>query len=169
MTDENQKQDTQNVQINENEEGCCKREEIEALKEEIKDYEGRWKRALADYQNLERRVGQEKEAIVQFANKILIQKFLGVFDHLEKAQEHLNDKGLVLVIKQFSDLFKEFGVKEIEVLNKEFDPNVAECVDIIEGDEGKVLSVYQKGYLLHDKVLRPAKVTVGKKKEDKEK
>lgn len=140
-----------------------KEEEVKVLEEKITDLENKWKRALADYANLERRVGVEREELIKFANAELLRKILNIFDHLEKAEEHLKDEGLKIVVRQFRDLFNESGVTEIEVLGKLFDPNVAECVEVIPGEDNKVLEVLQKGYKLNDTVLRPAKVKVGKK------
>jgi len=138
-------------------------EEVD-LKKQIEDLTGRWKRALADYQNLEKRQLREKEEFVQYAAGSLTKKFLSVLDHLEKAQEHLKDAGLDLAVKEFKRVLEEEGIAEIEVLGKEFDPMEMEAVEMIEGEEdNKVAAVITKGYRLKNKVIRPAKDKVSKK------
>lgn len=140
---------------------------IKELEDKVKDFENHWKRALADYQNLEKRVRAEKEEWNKFASIKIIEKLLPLLDTLEKAVEHLKDNGLELLEKQFRDLLKEEGVLEIEALGKTFDPNVHECVDTEEGEEeNKIVKVYTKGYKIGDKIIRPAKVKVSKKEKE---
>ena len=130
-------------------------------KEEL---ENQLKRALADYQNLERRVQQERQLLSQLTSAIVIEKFLPVLDNLESAQNHLNDEGLAMVLKQFQDILASEGVVQIESEGQEFDPNLHEASEVTEGeDDGKIVRVLAKGYMLADKVLRPAKVIVTKK------
>lgn len=119
-------------------------------------------RALADYQNLAKRVEREKELFVKFANSILILRMLPVLDNLERAQEHLKDEGVDLVIKQFKEALSSEGVNEVEGVGAEFNPEIHEAIAHGEGDEGKVIEVFEKGYKLGDKIIRPAKVRVGK-------
>lgn len=128
-----------------------------------KKYEDLYKRALADYQNLERRTGEEKKDFAQYANSTLILKILPSLDSLEKAQEHLKDEGLDLAIKQLKDGLREAGVAEMETLGVEFNPESMECLELTEGDEGIVLEEVRKGYKLGDKVIRTAMVRVGTK------
>ncbi len=135
-----------------------------------KEHEERLKRALADYQNLEKRVGQERLAWIKTANKELILRILPILDTLVLAGKHLQDGGLTASIKQFEDVLKSEGVEKIETMGQEFNPQIMECVVTEQVDpsaasgqgEGKVLDELQAGYMLYDKVLRPAKVKVGK-------
>jgi len=121
-------------------------------------------RALADYQNLEKRVREEQNQVRMFAGLVVIEKLLPVVDLLEKAQEHLKDQGLELALKELYLFFKAIGVAKIDVLGKLFDPYTMDCVEIVEdGEENKVVSVITPGYRMHEKLIRPAKVTVGKK------
>lgn len=139
-------------------------EEELSLKKQIEDLTGHWKRALADYQNLEKRQAREKEEFVQYAAGSLALRFLSVLDNLEKAQEHLKDAGLELAIKEFKRVLSEEGILEIEVLGHEFNPEEMEAVEMVEGEEdNKVAAVITKGYRLKNKVIRPAKVKVSKK------
>ena len=119
-------------------------------------------RALADYQNLAKRVEREKELFVKFANSVLILRMLPVLDNLERAQEHLKDEGIDLVIKQFKEALSSEGVNEVEGIGSEFNPEIHEAIAHGEGEEGKVIEVFEKGYKLGDKIIRPAKVRVGK-------
>jgi len=124
--------------------------------------ENQLKRALADYQNLKKRFEKEKSDFAQFANAALLDKFLAVLDDLERAQKHLKNDGLSLAIEQFKSVLKTEGVAELDLLNKLFDPQSADCVEITSGPQNHIVGIIQKGYSLHGQVLRPAKVKVGK-------
>lgn len=122
-----------------------------------------FKRARADYLNLEKRVASEKEVIVSFANEVLIARLLPVLDGLEKACGDVKSEGLNLVLNEFKKVLIEAGVSEIEAKDKVFDPNFHEAVEVVEGEEGKVVDVVRKGYVLRGKVVRVVRVRVGKK------
>ena len=125
------------------------------------DLECKLKRALADYDNLEKRIIAQKQSLVGEARMEILDKFTAVLDDLERAEEHLNNQGLTLAVSQFRQVLISEGVKEIEAKDKEFDPNLMDCVSMVKGSKNKVIKVAQKGYLLNDKVIRPAKVEVG--------
>ncbi len=133
------------------------------LHQQVTDLEAKWKRAVADYRNLERRVNDQQQAVVKFANAMLIEKLLAIMDDLERANEQLKDKGLGLVIERFKDVLKSEGVEPVETLEREFDPQLMECVEMVEGAKNRVVKVVLVGYTLNGKVLRPAKVVVGGK------
>ena len=120
------------------------------------------KRALADYQNLKKRVEGERLEFVKYVLEQFLVKLLPVVDALEAAGYHLKDQGLDLAINQLKTILTDEGVKEMNVLNQPFDPKLAECLEIVAGKKDQVVSVTQKGYLLNDKGLRPARVKVGK-------
>jgi len=132
-----------------------------ALQQKINDLENKWKRALADYANLEKRIEREKESFVKFSNQGLINDLIMILDDLQRCQSHLKDQGLDLTINRFEELLKNEGVEEIVALNHNFDPLLMEATELIKGDKGKVLAVDLKGYLLNGKVLRATKVKVG--------
>lgn len=136
------------------------------IQTELEDLTKRWKRALADYQNLEKRVETGQQEFVRFANAGLVLKILPALDTLKKAEKHLQDEGLRLAIKQLRDGLEEEGLKRIEVLGRDFDPNLMECVGVEEGEENKVLEETRTGYWLNEKLLRPAQVKVGKQQKD---
>ena len=127
---------------------------IAELKKQVEELTNKWKRALADYQNLEKRLASEKDEFVRFSNAALIVDLLTVLDYLEQASLHLKDEGLALAVKQFKAVLQNAGVEEISVHEKKFDPKFMECVETVSGLENYVVEVMQKGYLLHKKVLR---------------
>lgn len=129
-----------------------------------RDLEAKYLRAMADYQNLEKRVEREKDNFIKFANALIILKFLPVLDNLERAGAHLKDQGIDLVIKQFKEALSSEGVTEINSAGTSFDPELHEAIEKVDGEEDKVISIVQSGYKMGDKVIRPAKVTVGGKK-----
>jgi molecular chaperone GrpE len=134
--------------------------EIEEVNE-LENLENQLKRALADYQNLEKRIQSEKMDWIKLSNKDLLLKLLPGLDNLSLAEKHTQDEGVKITIKHFLDIFDEIGVKKIETIGKDFDPNTMEAVATTEGDEGKVLEEVRAGFTLYDTVLRVAQVVVG--------
>jgi molecular chaperone GrpE len=153
--------DVKNLDVEEEviEEGVLDGEE-----EKVSEWEHKYKRALADYQNLEKRVRDDRRNIIVSANRDLLLRFLPVLDTLELANQHEANQGLVLGINQCKDILKSEGVLGLETVGEEFDPNQMEVVSTTEGKEGIVIQEVRKGYLLHDILLRPAQVIVGKGK-----
>lgn len=137
---------------------------VEDLQQKLEDIENKYKRVLADYQNLEKRSREERLEWIKSTNKDLLLRLLPVLDTLILASQHVQDKGLQVSIQQFVDTFKGEGVIKIETVGKQFDPLLMECVQTVEGQEGKVIKEVRPGYMLHDKVLRPGLVEVGKGK-----
>lgn len=150
-----------------------KDEEIKKLKRQVEELTNNWKRALADYQNLEKRVKSEKEEFIKFANSALILKLLNILDFLEKVRLHIKDLGLEMAITEFKKVLKEEGVEEIEIKNGIFDPSLMECIDTVKIEEkkgtswdekeGRVAEIINKGYKLNGRLLRPVRVKVYKK------
>jgi molecular chaperone GrpE len=137
------------------------------LEEKIAELENSWKRALADYQNLEKRVIEERKEYIGFANRILISKLINVLDSLEILNKHTDDEGIKLIVKEFKQILSDEGLEEIKTEGEDFNMLVMEAAEMVEGESGKVIEVISKGYKLKDKVIRPAKVKVGLgKKED---
>jgi molecular chaperone GrpE len=140
------------------------KEENEDLKKQVEEYRNKYLRALADYQNLEKRVVEEKELIIKSANRNLILKLLPFLDALDKAEVFIKDQGLKIVKENLIKVLKEIGVEEINVLNKPFDPITSEAIDIVASDKDNiVVEVLRKGYRFQDKILRVAQVKVSKK------
>jgi len=137
--------------------------EILELQEKVLEMEGKWKRALADYQNLERRTHEQRAELVNFANYKMALDLLGVLDCLEDAAKHIKDEGLDLSFKKFKETLSKNGVAEIDAEGNQFNPETMEAVDVQKGVENKVIKVNKKGYILNNRILRPAQVTVGRK------
>jgi molecular chaperone GrpE len=139
--------------------------EVEALKKEINSWENKYLRALADYQNLEKRVAEQLLNRERKANTNFVIKFLEVLDDIEKGEFFVKDPGLKLIKDKYIKILEGEGVVEINVLGKPFDPHIAECVTIVPGKKDNiVVEVIRKGYQLNGKVLRVARVKVEKKK-----
>ena len=139
--------------------------EVEQAKKEISEYKTKYLRALADYQNLEKRINQDKRNLYLFAVQEIVTKFLSVLDILDKAEKHIKDQGLTLAVNSFRDVLRQEGIEKIEVQNKSFNPIEMECVEVVESDkDGQVVEEVRPGYKMGDKILRVAQVKVGKRK-----
>jgi len=138
--------------------------EIVTLKGQVEEFKNKYLRAIADYQNLEKRVGEERFESMKMANKNLLIKILPFLDNLEKAEVFVKDEGLKISKDHFVQILKEAGLEEIEMLGKDFDPISAEAVELVPGNaEGKIVEVLRKGYKFADKIIRVAQVKVSKK------
>ncbi len=137
----------------------------------------RYMRLMAEFQNFKRRAAKEKTDIHAFANERIVNDLLPVLDNFERAlgqeaeaseNEELKNyaKGMELIFEQLKGALEKAGVKEIEALGEDFDPNVHNAVMTEQTDEyedGKISKVMQKGYKLNDRVVRPSMVAVNKK------
>ncbi len=145
---------------------------LEAKEEEAKETYDRLLRVSADYENYKKRSAREMEEFRKYANQSLLKEMLSVVDNLELAINSSNDKkkadknlleGLNLTLNEILRVFEKFNVKPIEAQGKAFDPAFHEAVMREETDdfpENTVASEFQKGYLIHDRLLRPAMVVV---------
>jgi molecular chaperone GrpE len=131
---------------------------------QVDDWKSKYLRALADYQNLERRSQEDKERVRTFAAETILTRLLPVIDTLGKAQDHLKDAGLDIALRELWAVVEEQGVTKIEAMGKPFDPHEMECIEVVEGPENEVVEESLPGYLFRGKVLRVAQVKVGKKK-----
>jgi molecular chaperone GrpE len=152
-----------NVAIDDEDELEEEPEEIRELERRCEEAEDKYRRALADYHNLQKRVSEERQDWIRSSNKELLLRLLPVLDTLELANKHINDQGLKVSINQFLDTLKAEGVTKIKTVGEEFDPHLMDCVTTEEGEENKVLEELRAGFVLNDKILRPAQVKVGKK------
>jgi molecular chaperone GrpE len=134
---------------------------VAELKKQIEELKNKHARAVADYHNLERRTQIEKQDWIKFGNASLIERILEVADNLNRAAEYIKDPGLNMVRNNLAQVLKDFQVSEIEAEGQIYNHETMECVAKESGAENIVIKVQQKGYKLHDKVLRPAKVVVG--------
>jgi molecular chaperone GrpE len=129
------------------------------------DYKERYLRALADYKNLQRKIEEERKLIFTLATASVLEQIIPTVDLLYKAEVFIKDPGMQMVKDQLVHVLEEFGLKEIELLGKEYDPHTAEVVGNVEGEEeNKVVEVVRRGYMLGDKVIRVGQVKVSKSK-----
>jgi len=142
---------------------------ISQLEEKIADLENKWKRALADYDNLQKRVEKEKSEFIKYAGARILGRFLEIYDDLRVCESHLKDKGLSLICARFEEVLRSEGLRRISALRETFDPQKMEAIEVIEGPENKVMEVVRDGWEMEGKVIRPAKVKVGGGKRTKEK
>ena len=145
----------------------------ELLSNRIKELEDALLRSQAELLNYRKRKDEETSRILKYAEEDVLKGFLPILDNFERAIEMDNNnfgdeaskflEGFRIVYSQTKKLLEKFEVKEIDCLNKEFDPNTSQAIST-EKDESKpsgtVLKVYQKGYMYKDKVLRLAMVIV---------
>lgn len=142
-----------------------KDEFVPELQKQVEEWKGKYLRALADYHNLEKRSKEEKSGIYAFAAEMVLVKLLPIVDTLERAQAHLKDEGLGLAIKELEVFLADVGVKKMDVVGKSFNPHEMECIEVVDGEDNKVIAQLRSGYSLHEKVIRVAQVKVGKKTE----
>jgi molecular chaperone GrpE len=139
-----------------------------ALVKENRDLKDRVLRTLADYENYRKRADREKQDYFKYALADSIRDLLPVLDNFDRALDHAEQgddfhKGVLLIYKQLFDVLKRHGVKPIDESGVHFDPNIHEAVVREENPEvpsHTVVAVLQKGYFLHDRLLRPAMVKV---------
>jgi len=154
---------------------------LEVKEQEAKENYDRLLRVSAEFENYKKRTSRELEEFRKFANQSLIKEMLSVVDNLELAMNSTNghkaiDQGLLqgldMTHKEILKVFEKFDVKPIEAKGQVFDPTFHEAVmqeETDNFDENTVINELQKGYLIHDRLLRPAMVVVARSKESKDK
>ncbi|MFC4766341.1 nucleotide exchange factor GrpE [Effusibacillus consociatus] len=145
--------------------------EVTRLTAEMQELQNRLLRSTADFDNFRKRARQEKEDLSNYATLRLVQEILPVVDNFQLAlaaetsdAESLK-KGVEMVFRQFESTLEREGVVAMNAVGQPFDPNFHEAVMQVESDEyapGTVVEELRKGYLLHDKVVRPAMVKVSR-------
>jgi molecular chaperone GrpE len=144
--------------------------QLEKARAEAQRYLANWQRAEADFSNYKRRMEQERDEARRMANAALIINILPVLDDIERALASLDIRlvgltwfdGVRLIYRKLLLVLENAGVSQIEAEGQPFDPRFHEAVMHGEGPEGKVVAEVQRGYKLHDRVLRPAMVVVGR-------
>lgn len=125
-------------------------------------------RALADYDNLSKRVNRERDEMQNNAALRLVLRLLPILDMLEAAQKHLADPGLAITVKEFSDLLNQEGFEEIKTkVGESFDENLHEAIEVLEtkaqNEDNTIAEVLQTGWKVREgQVVRPVKVKVAK-------
>lgn len=146
-------------------------QEIEQLKKQLEEQQGRVLRAQADFDNFRRRTLKEKEDFAKYASLKLIEQLLPVVDNFERAMAASRDnkdydaliKGVDMIFRQLDGVLANEGLKPMEAVGTPFNPEFHQAIMQVESEEyeeGIVVEEVQKGYLLKDKVLRPAMVKV---------
>lgn len=127
--------------------------------DEVLVWKEKYLRALADYQNLLRRIQLEREENERYAAVKTLSQLIGVFDVFEKAQKHIADPGLGLALTQLTTALTALGVMRIDPVGQPFDPETMECVEAEHGAQ-TVSDTVIPGYMIHGRLIRPAKVRV---------
>lgn len=152
-------------------------ERIEQLERELTEtqrsdaeHRDKWHRSAADFANYKRRTDEERATLAQFSNALLIGKVLGVLDDFDRALENVpadvNDpwvEGVRLTERKLRNVLESEGVTPIEAVGQPFDPNLHEAVvheETADHPDNQVIGELQRGYRLHDRVIRPSLVRV---------
>jgi molecular chaperone GrpE len=155
------------------------REKLDAKEKEVKEHYERYLRQVAELDNFKKRINREKEDAIRYANENLIKDILPVIDNLERAIAHAqgggNGKPLVegveMVLRGLLDVFGKHGVVQVPAVGEVFDPGKHEAMAQVESSQyepNTVVDEHHRGYLLRDRLLRPALVTVAKAPQVKE-
>ncbi|HBA60067.1 MAG TPA: nucleotide exchange factor GrpE [Elusimicrobia bacterium] len=142
------------------------------------DYYDQLLRLQADFENYRKRVEKEKPELIKWGKAEMLLKLLPLYDLLLAAHLHLNAaaddgangdvlKGLEMIFKEFTKLFEAEGIRPMETTGKPYDPMACDILGVVEGtdeNDGLVVEELQKGFYLGDKILRPARVKIAKKK-----
>lgn len=176
-TSEEQEQEEQKISnketIEEPNEDTADENQLSATEEELLSLKDKHMRLQAEFDNYRRRTIKEKAELIKSGGEQVLKNIIPVIDDLDRATsafENVDEdnplkQGISLIHGKFQDFLKQNGLNEIEALGKEFDTDLHEALTKIpapaEELKGKVVDVITKGYLLHDKVVRFAKVVVG--------
>ncbi|UJL44887.1 nucleotide exchange factor GrpE [Virgibacillus sp. NKC19-16] len=179
--DVNQKDESEQIEVIDSEEteagtseetSDSEQKEMEALKQEKEELQDRLLRLQAEFDNFKKRSQKEKEVDRKYKAQDLVNELLPAIDNFERAlQVEVTDAtsslidGITMVYQQLKDALKSQGVEEIEAEGNVFDPNLHHAVMQVEEEEvesNTVVEELQKGYILNDRVIRPAMVKVNK-------
>lgn len=147
--------------------------QLAEAREEARQNHERWLRERADLENLKKRAARERAETIRFANEQVLKDMLPIVDNLERAVEHARSggdgqplvEGVALILKSLLDVLERHGVTRVEAKGVPFDPTHHEAMAHVESDEHEpnvVVEEHQPGYLLNDRLLRPALVSVAK-------
>ena len=152
--------------------------QLRAAEEEAKVHYEKLLRVMAEFENFKKRMAKEMEERLAFANERLLESLLPTLDNLDRVLDHLPSNpsgdvkaitdGVELVRKGLRSTLEKFGVSEIEVLGKPFNPAEHEALAMVESPQhspGMVVELHRRGFRLGDRLLRPALVTVARPKE----
>jgi molecular chaperone GrpE len=148
-------------------------DEVEKLKSEVAELKDKYLRQVAEFENFRRRTAKERIEMIQTAGKEVITSLLEVLDDCDRAEKQLQGsddtllkEGIQLVFNKFRNTMQSKGVKPMQTIGTDFNPDQHEAITEIpapkEELKGKVIDEVQKGYYMNDKIIRFAKVVVGK-------
>lgn len=137
------------------------------LSKELEECIAGWQRTKADFLNYKREEDERSKEAVWYIKEDIFLKLLPILDNLRRAEEQVKKKdevikGFMHIGEQIKRFFKEQGVQEIKTKGEKFNPELHEAVEEVKGKTGYVVKEVEKGYTFKDKLLRPAKVKVGK-------
>lgn len=156
---------------------------VHHAQDELTAVQDKYLRLAAEFDNYKKRSEREKQSSVKYATEGLLQELLPILDNLEQAlqaaESGAGDEksqqnmivGIKMVLKHFQDTLSRFGIQQFSAKGQSFDPLKHEAVSEQEDENtpgGQVLEEYQKGYMLHERLVRPARVVVSKEKNTKE-
>ena len=153
-------------------------EELEKQRRQAKDYYDQLLRLQADFENYRKRVEKEKPELIKYGKAEILMRLLPLYDLLLAAHSHVTGaleggsadevlKGLEMIFKEFSKVFEAEGIRPMEPVGKPYDPMASEILGLVDGtdeNDGLVVEELQKGFFYGDKILRPARVKIAKKK-----
>jgi molecular chaperone GrpE len=156
------------------------RQQLEAKELEAKTSYDRFVRQAAELENFKKRTTRDRDEAIRFANEVLIKDLLPVVDNLERAVAHAPGggngeplvEGVEMVLRGFLDALAKHGVSPVDSVGKSFDPSRHEAMAQVESETDEpntIVAEHQKGYLFHERLLRPALVSVAKASKTNEK
>lgn len=150
-------------------------EERDEFEEERDEFQERMLRAAADLDNYRKRAEREKDELRKYGAKNLVDDLLQTIDNLERALEHAESsdesniiEGVEMVLRQIHSTLNKHGIEQFDSEGEQFDPEHHEAIQQVETDDhesGEIIEEFQKGYTIHDRLLRPAMVSVAQKVE----
>ena len=152
--------------------------ELEKQKKQCEDYYNQLLRLQADFENYRKRMEKDRPELIKYGKAEILMKLLPLYDLLLAAHNHINSakesagnedvlKGLEMIFKEFSRMFEAEGLRPMEPVGRPYDPMAGEILGVVEGtdeNDGLVVEELQKGFYYGDKILRPARVKIAKKK-----
>ena len=147
--------------------------ELEKVEAELKEQKDKYLRLFAEFDNYKRRTSKERIELIQTAGKEIIASLLEVLDDCDRAEKQIkiasdtnqSSEGTLLVFNKLRNILQQKGLKSMDSIHQEFDVEKHEAITEIETPDelkGKVIDELEKGYYLNDKIIRFAKVVVGK-------
>lgn len=142
----------------------------EKILKELEEYRSGWQRAVADYQNLLKQTAAKQSECARISERQILEEFLPVYDNFKKAffsaesgKDNAWKQGVAFIMKQFWSVLQSHGIKEIETVGKQFDPQKHEALSRekkSEYEDDIITKELEAGYTHHEKVIKPAKVVV---------